>query len=43
MKLRKKIRNPDKYITTPKLNKLTVESFAVNLKRANLVTILIIN
>ena len=32
-----KIPNHDKYITTPRFNKLTAESFTVKLKQANLV------
>ena len=31
-------RNYNKYITTPKFNKLTAENFAARLKQANLVT-----
>ena len=33
-----KIPNHDKYITTPKFNKLTAENFAARLKQASLVT-----
>ena len=33
-----KIPNHDKYITTPKFNRLTAENFTVRLKQTNLVT-----
>ena len=36
-KLRINFHNPDKYITTPGFNKLTVENMAARLKQANLV------
>ena len=38
MKLRIKIPDHAKYITTPEFNKLTAEHFAARLKQVNLVT-----